>query len=86
MQAKKQPLSFKGSDCSQILCHIPCSSYKLQSNDITKILNNKDYSLLSNINIKPISDFLQDDINYDKYSIPDKVTIDLLLNLHSDFC
>jgi len=25
------------------------------------------------MNIKPISDFLQDDINYEKYSIPDKV-------------
>lgn len=40
------------------------------------------------MNIKPISDFLQDDINYEKYSIPNKVIIDLLsnLNITLDFC
>ncbi|PKC04672.1 S-adenosyl-L-methionine-dependent methyltransferase [Rhizophagus irregularis] len=29
-------------------------------------------SLLSKINIRPISDFLQDDVDYEKYSIPNK--------------
>ncbi|CAB5376483.1 uncharacterized protein OCT59_021733 [Rhizophagus irregularis] len=70
--AKKQPFDFKVSD-SKILYYIPCSRYSQRSNDIIKILNNEDSdSLLSKINIRPISDFLQDDVDYEKYSIPNK--------------
>ncbi|GBC08991.1 hypothetical protein RclHR1_08530002 [Rhizophagus clarus] len=73
--AKKQPLDFRESD-SKILHYIPCSRYNQRSNDIINILNNEDSdSLLSNINIRPISDFLQDDVNYEKYSIPNKTLI-----------
>jgi len=76
MLAKKQSLSFKESDCSKILPYIPCSQYNQHSNDIINILNNEDSdSLLSNINIRPIGDFLQDDVNYEKYSIPNKTLI-----------
>lgn len=61
---------------SKILYYIPCSRYIQRSNDIIKILNNEDSdSLLSNINIRPISDFLQDDVDYEKYSIPNKVIV-----------
>ncbi|GES79546.1 tRNA (cytosine(38)-C(5))-methyltransferase [Rhizophagus clarus] len=73
--AKKQPLDFRESD-SKILHYIPCSRYSQRSNDIINILNNEDSdSLLSNIDIRPISDFLQDDVNYEKYSIPNKTLI-----------
>ena len=73
IKAKKQPLVFKESDCSKTLYHIPCSSYNQHFNDTRNHSINEDPPLSSDLNIRPISDFLQDDINHEKYSIPNKV-------------
>ncbi|CAG8463206.1 283_t:CDS:2 [Funneliformis caledonium] len=61
MLAKKQPLILKGSDRSKIFYHIPCSSYN--------------QPLSSDLIIRPIDDFLHDDVNYEKYSVPNETLI-----------